>query len=254
MLLDKAALLHTEEWQQQIFAWQQLYPLRVQMKDTSKVTPQLIIQEINTVFDHAVITTDVGQNQLWTSQFIELTSNKILLTSGGLGTMGYGFPAAIGAKLGNPDKDVITICGDGGIQMNIQEMATAVVHELPIIICIMNNGYLGNVRQWQEMFFNKQYSKTCLQWRKSCSSTCNTPTMTCPEYTPDFIRLTESYGAKGIRVRKAEDIKPALLEARNTTKVPTVIEFLIEREENVFPIVPPGNSLNDMIMGGEATT
>lgn len=126
-----------------------------------------------------VITTDVGQNQLWTTQFLELTNQKQMLTSGGLGTMGYGLPAAIGAKLGNPDKDVITICGDGGFQMNIQEMATAVVYELPVIICILNNGYLGNVRQWQEMFFNKRYSSTCLRYRKSCAAACNTPSGSC---------------------------------------------------------------------------
>ncbi|WP_313340610.1 biosynthetic-type acetolactate synthase large subunit [Sedimentibacter sp.] len=251
MLLDKAALLHIEEWKKQISTWRQLYPLNIQLKDTSEITPQGIIPEINAVFDHAVITTDVGQNQLWATQFIELTDNKTFLTSGGLGTMGYGFPAAIGAKLGNPDKDVIAICGDGGIQMNIQEMATAVVYELPVIICIMNNGYLGNVRQWQEMFYSKRYSKTCLLWRKGCSTTCNTPDAACPEYTPDFIRLAESYGAKGIRVQKAEEIRPALLKAKRTAKVPTVIEFLIEREENVFPIIPPGNSLSDMVMGGE---
>ncbi len=253
MLLNKAVFLHTEEWQKQISFWKQRYPLDIPMKDTSQITPQAIIQEINQVFDNAIITTDVGQNQLWATQFIELTNKKMFLTSGGLGTMGYGFPAAIGAKLGNPDKDVISISGDGGIQMNIQEMATAVVYELPIIICIMNNGYLGNVRQWQEMFFNNRYSKTCMRWRRSCSSTCNTPNATCPEYTPDFIQLAESYGAKGIRVQKAEDIKPALSMAQSTTNVPTVIEFLIDREENVFPIVPPGNSLNDMVMGGEDT-
>ncbi len=252
MLLKKATFLHTEEWQEQILAWKQLYPLNMSLKDASQLTPQAIIQEINKVFDEVVITTDVGQNQLWATQFIELTNKKRLLTSGGLGTMGYGFPAAIGAKLGNPDKDVLAICGDGGIQMNIQEMATAVVYELPIIVCIINNGYLGNVRQWQEMFFNKRYSKTCLRWRKSCSLTCNTPHVTCPEYTPDFIQLAESYGAKGIRVQKVQDIRPALLKAQSTTTIPTVIEFLIEREENVFPIVPPGNALRDMVIGGEA--
>lgn len=249
MLLDKVTFLHTEEWQKQISAWKQRYPLYIPLKDASQLTPQAIIEEINKMFDEAVITTDVGQNQLWATQFIELTNKKMFLTSGGLGTMGYGFPAAIGAKLGNPDKVVIAICGDGGMQMNIQEMATAIVYELPIIVCIMNNGYLGNVRQWQEMFFNKRYSKTCLRWRKSCSLTCNTPHATCPEYTPDFIRLAESYGANGIRVQKVQDIKPALLKAQSTINIPTVIEFLIEREENVFPIIPPGDSLNNMVMG-----
>lgn len=174
-----------------------------------------------------------------------------MLTSGGLGTMGYGFPAALGAKIGNPEKDVIVISGDGGMQMNIQEMATAVVNELPIIICILNNGYLGNVRQWQEMFFDRRYSSTCMRYRKSCSTACNTPNQCCPEFIPDFIKLAESYGAKGIRVTEIDDIENALLEAKENTKTPTVIEFIIDREVNVMPIVPPGNSLSDMILESE---
>ena len=249
-LLEKAPEFDFSEWRVRIGEWKEQKPLEIQQISESGVTPLAIIQKINQIFSEAVITTDVGQNQLWTTQFLELTNQKQMLTSGGLGTMGYGFPAALGAKLGNPVKDVITICGDGGIQMNIQEMATAIVYELPVIICILNNGYLGNVRQWQEMFFDKRYSSTCLRYRKSCTATCNTPSVCCPEYTPDFIRLAESYGAKAIRVRKQEEIETALLMAKNTKKVPTVIEFMIEREENVLPIVPPGNPLSDMIMGG----
>lgn len=237
-------------WQEQLDEWKEKYPLTISQNSKSGVTPLAIIQEINRSFEKAVITTDVGQNQLWATQFLELPLDKQMLTSGGLGTMGYGFPAALGAKLGNPDKDVITICGDGGIQMNIQEMATAIVYELPVIVCILNNGYLGNVRQWQEMFFDKRYSSTCLRYRKSCSATCNKPSACCPEYTPDFIRLAQSYGAKAVRVQHFEEIHSALQEAKNTKKIPTVIEFIIEREENVLPIVPPGNSLCDMIMGG----
>lgn len=250
-LLDKALPLEIADWKKQIHSWKQHYPLKIDQKSETGVTPLAIINEINNIFDDVVITTDVGQNQLWATQFLELTESKQMLTSGGLGTMGYGFPAAIGAKLGNPDRDVITICGDGGIQMNIQEMATAMVYELPIIICIINNGYLGNVRQWQEMFFQKRYSSTCMRYRKSCSITCNTPSECCPEYIPDFIRLAKSYGARGIRVQKKEEIRTALLEAKKDRKVPIVIEFIIPREENVLPIVPPGNSLRDMMMGGE---
>lgn len=162
--------------------------------------------------------------------------------------MGYGFPAAIGVKIGNPKKDVIVISGDGGMQMNIQEMATAVVYELPIIICILNNGYLGNVRQWQEMFYEKRYASTCMRYRKSCVDNCNKPHRNCPEYTPDFIALAESYGAKGIRVTKPEEIEGALANAKQNTKTPMVIEFIIDREINVLPIVLPGNALNDMIL------
>lgn len=249
-LLDKMPKLDFRAWQEQLDEWKEKYPLTISQNSKSGVTPLAIIQEINRSFEKAVITTDVGQNQLWATQFLELPLDKQMLTSGGLGTMGYGFPAALGAKLGNPNKDVITICGDGGIQMNIQEMATAIVYELPVIVCILNNGYLGNVRQWQEMFFDKRYSSTCLRYRKSCSATCNKPSACCPEYTPDFIRLAQSYGAKAVRVQHFEEIHSALQEAKNTKKIPTVIEFIIEREENVLPIVPPGNSLCDMIMGG----
>ena len=250
-LLEKTPEYNFEAWQKRINLWKLKYPLTALQDTQSKITPLNIIQEINRIYENAVITTDVGQNQLWATQFLELTNQKQMITSGGLGTMGYGLPAAIGAKLGNPDKDVVAICGDGGIQMNIQEMATAVVYELPIAICIFNNGYLGNVRQWQEMFFNKHYSSVCLRYRKSCHVTCNTPSASCPEYIPDFIRLAESYGAKAIRVRRYEEIKTALEEAKNTQNVPTVIEFVIEPEENVFPIVPPGNPLSDMVMGDD---
>ena len=249
-LLEKAPKYDFADWKKQIDSWKAEHPIYSIDGAKSKVTPYSIIQEINRVFEDAVITTDVGQNQLWTTQFLELTDKKQMLTSGGLGTMGYGLPAAIGAKIGNPNKDVIAICGDGGIQMNIQEMATAVVYELPIIICILNNGYLGNVRQWQEMFYKKRYSCTCLRYRKSCAAFCNTPSACCPDYIPDFVQLTESYGAKAFRVQRPEDIKTTLEEAKGTKKVPTVIEFIIDPEENVLPIVPPGNPLNDMIMGG----
>lgn len=248
VLIKKAVPLNITEWTEQIDLWKQHYPIN--MTQTG-MTPQMIIQSINKIFDHAIITTDVGQNQLWATQFLDLDKNRKMLTSGGLGTMGYGFPAAIGAQIGNPKKDIIVISGDGGMQMNIQEMATAVVYELPIIICILNNGYLGNVRQWQEMFYDKRYSSTCMRFRKSCLTDCNTPNNSCPEYTPDFIKLAESYGAKSIRVTKAEDIKIALLDAKNNKKVPTVIEFIINREMNVMPMVPPGKPLNEMILGSE---
>lgn len=249
-LMEKAEKLEIRDWVDKISKWKDDYPIVIHKKD-NEITPQIIMQEINSVFDSAIITTDVGQNQLWATQFLELNEKKKMLTSGGLGTMGYGFPAAIGAKLGNPDKDVITICGDGGIQMNIQELATAIVYELPIIICILNNGYLGNVRQWQEMFFDHRYSSTCMRYRKHCSTTCNTPSQCCPEYVPDFIQLAKSYGAMGIRVCNSEEVRPALLEAKRNARTPAIIEFIIKPEENVLPIVPPGNSLEDMMMESE---
>lgn len=247
-LIEKAKPLDIKTWVEQIGEWKKQYPITMK-KDG--MTPEKIIQSINRTFDNAIITTDVGQNQLWATQFLDLDERKQMLTSGGLGTMEYGFPAAIGAKIGNPETDVVVISGDGGMQMNIQEMATAIVYELPITIYILNNGYLGNVRQWQEMFFDRRYSSTCMRYRKSCIASCNTPTECCPEYTPDFIKLAESYGAKGIRVTDAKEIMMALETAKNNRKVPTVIEFIIDREENVMPIVPPGNALDNMILESE---
>lgn len=247
-LLEKAKPLDISDWIDEINTWKKQYPIDM---CNEGLTPKKIIESINDVFTDVIVTTDVGQNQLWTTQFFNLDENKQMLTSGGLGTMGYGLPAAIGAKLGNPQKDVIVISGDGGMQMNIQELATAVVYELPIIICILNNGYLGNVRQWQAQFYSKRYSHTCMRYRKSCDIACNSPNPCCPEYIPDFIQLAESYGAKGIRVTKSDEIMSALLTAKQNAKAPTIIEFIIDREINVMPIVPPGNSLNDMIMESE---
>jgi len=247
-LLQRAKPIDTKQWLKEIDGWRQEYPISM---SNSAMTPKMIIENINDIFKEAIITTDVGQNQLWTTQFLDIDCNKQMLTSGGLGTMGYGFPAAIGAKIGNPQKSVIAICGDGGIQMNIQEMATAVVYELPIIICILNNGYLGNVRQWQQMFYNKRYSNTCMRYRRSCPIECNQPNSGCPEYTPDFVKLAQSYGAESIRVTKTDEIKEALISAKENVKTPTVIEFIIDREINVMPIVPPGNSISNMILESE---
>ena len=244
-LLKRAVPLDIEEWKMQIEEWKRQYPIKMNGKG---LTPQKVIETINADFDDVIVTTDVGQNQLWTTQFLEITGSKRFITSGGLGTMGFGLPSAVGAQIGNPQRAVITISGDGGMQMNIQELATAVVYELPIIICIFNNGYLGNVRQWQEMFFGKRYSGTCMRYRRSCGKNCGRKDRKCPEYTPDFIRLAESYGAKGVRVTKQEEIEEDFIFAKNNKMTPTIIEFIIEREENVMPIVPPGNALNDMII------
>lgn len=247
-LLERAEPFEIGPWVKQVGEWKTRHPITMKKEGMS---PEKIVNAVNRVFKRAIITTDVGQNQLWATQFLDLNGRKQMLTSGGLGTMGYGFPAAIGAKIGNPETDVVVISGDGGMQMNIQEMATAVVYELPVTICILNNGYLGNVRQWQEMFFDRRYAGTCMRYRRSCAANCNTPAQSCPPYTPDFIRLAESYGAKGIRVTDEKEILAALEAAKNNRKGPTVIEFMIDREENVMPIVPPGNGLDEMILQRE---
>ncbi len=236
----------TKEWLSQIERWKAEHPLT--MKESPKLTPQKIIQTINETFEKAIIVTDVGQHQMFTTQYIELNENKKLLTSGGLGTMGYGFPGAVGAQLGNPDTPVVMISGDGGMQMNIQEFATAVLQELPLVLCVFNNSYLGMVRQWQKLFYGKRYSMTCLRSGKACEGQCGTEGCECPPYTPDYIKLAESYGAKGIRVFKPEDIKNALEEARKNTKTPTLIEFIIDPEDLVYPMVKPGGTLEELIM------
>ena len=245
-LLVSARPVQDEAWLETVRKWKADYPIN--MDRYEGVTAEKIVKTINALFPESIVVTDVGQNQLWTTQYLELDENRQMLTSGGLGTMGYGFPASIGAKLGNRDKDVICITGDGGMQMNLQELATAVAQELPIIICILNNSYLGNVRQWQELFFQKRYSSTCLKYRKGCSRDCLNPDKCCPKYIPDFLKLAEGYEACGIRVEREEEIADAFLRAKENKKVPTIIEFIIEREANVFPIVPTGRTLREMIM------
>ena len=245
-ILEYAAFHDTAQWLEKIEGWKEEHPLK--MKEKLVLTPQKVIETINEMFEEAIVVTDVGQHQMFTTQYLELTEKKQLLTSGGLGTMGYGFPGAIGAQLGNPDTPVIAISGDGGMQMNIQEFATAVGQELPLILCVFNNNYLGMVRQWQKLFYGKRYSMTCLRARKSCEGKCGTPECECPPYTPDFVKLAESYGAKGIRVFQSEEIKEAFEEARKNTKTPTLIEFIMDPEDLVYPMIKPGGTLEEMLM------
>ena len=245
-ILEYAAFHDTAQWLEKIEGWKEEHPLK--MKEKPVLTPQKVIETINEMFEEAIVVTDVGQHQMFTTQYLELTEKKQLLTSGGLGTLGYGFPGAIGAQLGNPDTPVIAISGDGGMQMNIQEFATAVGQELPLILCVFNNNYLGMVRQWQKLFYGKRYSMTCLRARKSCEGKCGTPECECPPYTPDFVKLAESYGAKGIRVFKPEEIKEAFEEARKNTKTPTLIEFIMDPEDLVYPMIKPGGTLEEMLM------
>jgi len=212
------------------------------------LTPQNIIDYINNHYDRPVVTTDVGQNQLWTTQFLEIEGNHQLLTSGGLGTMGYGFPAAIGAQFGNPTKRVFAICGDGGVQMNIQEFATAMHYHLPVTLVVINNGYLGNVRQWQQLFYDKRYACTNLLMDESAIVTRDMIDNDEFEYVPDFVKLAEAYGAQGIRVTKVEELEAAFTKADAFKKGPTLIECIVPTELNVLPMVPAGKSLSDMLL------
>lgn len=245
-LLEYVSPLKNDKWVEQLLRWKEEYP--ISMRDYEGLTPEKIIRYINEHFENPIVTTDVGQNQLWATQYLKLESGRRFLTSGGLGTMGYGFPAAMGAQIGNPESTVIAISGDGGMQMNIRELATSVALELPLILIVMNNGYLGNVRQWQELFYQKRYSNTCLRYRKSCEKNCTDKSKCCPRYTPDFVKLAESYEAYGVRISKEEEIAGAFAYALEHKNAPTIIECIIEREANVFPIVPTGKTLDDMIM------
>ena len=243
-MLEYVSECETKKWLATIKEWKEEHPLV--MKKKPIMTPQDVIETINRIFDEAIIVTDVGQHQMFTAQFIEITEKKKLLMSGGLGTMGYGMPGAIGAKIGNPDVPVISISGDGGFQMNSQELATAVLEELPIISCIFNNNNLGMVRQWQKLFYGKRYSMTCLRSGAACRGKCGE--VECPTYTPDFMKLADSYGAKGIHITKKEDIEPAFREAMKSTKTPYILEFDIDPEDLVYPMVKPGGTLEDLIM------
>ena len=243
-MLEYVSECETKKWLATIKEWKEEHPLM--MKKKPIMTPQDVIETINRIFDEAIIVTDVGQHQMFTAQFIEITEKKKLLMSGGHGTMGYGMPGAIGAKIGNPDVPVISISGDGGFQMNSQELATAVLEELPIISCIFNNNNLGMVRQWQKLFYGKRYSMTCLRSGAACRGKCGE--VECPTYTPDFMKLADSYGAKGIHITKKEDIEPAFREAMKSTKTPYILEFDIDPEDLVYPMVKPGGTLEDLIM------
>lgn len=218
----------TAEWLKITESYKKRHPLTYQEKDMIK--PQYVIQQIDEATGgEAIIATEVGQNQMWAAQWYKYAIPRTFISSGGLGTMGFGFPAAMGAKLGCPARVVFDIAGDGSIQMNIQELATCVYNKINVKVAILNNGYLGMVRQWQELFYKKRYAHTSL-------------------YNPDFVRLAESYGAAGILVTKKEEVRPAIEKAISLDKV-VFIDFRVEPEENVFPMVPAGEAINRMIGG-----
>ncbi|OGS02777.1 MAG: acetolactate synthase, large subunit, biosynthetic type [Elusimicrobia bacterium RIFOXYB12_FULL_50_12] len=234
------------EWISQINKWKKAHPITYQ-KD-AKLRPQYVIEAIDELTKgEAIVVTEVGQHQMWAAQFYKAKKPRTFLSSGGLGTMGFGLPAAIGAKMANPDKIVVDISGDGSFQMNVQELATAVLNKVNIKVAILNNQYLGMVRQWQEMFYGKRYSATCLHRVPSCPEKCSKPgTKLCPAYTPDFVKLAEAYGAVGIRISTKKDVVPALKKALAVNK-PVILEFMVEQEENVLPMVPAGAALDEII-------
>lgn len=216
------------DWLQTVHEWKANHPLAY--NKNGHIKPQQVIETMYSITKgDAIIATEVGQNQMWAAQFYTFTKPRTLLTSGGLGTMGYGFPAAIGAQFAFPDKLVINVAGDGSIQMNIQELATVVQNKIPVKVIILNNGHLGMVRQWQELFYNRNYSHTNM------------------EAQPDFVKLAEAYGAEGYRISKPEELEDVLRKAL-TSPNPAFIDVMVEREENVYPMVPAGAALDEMLL------
>ncbi|ACK42466.1 MULTISPECIES: biosynthetic-type acetolactate synthase large subunit [Dictyoglomus] len=217
-------------WWEKIKEWKTKYPLRYRMSNDI-IKPQYVIERIYELTKgEAIVVTEVGQNQMWAAQYYKVKRPRQFITSGGLGTMGFGFPAAIGAQIGNRDKIVIDIAGDGSIQMNIQELATAASERLPVKIFILNNSCLGMVRQWQELFYEKRYSCTLL------------------DVAPNFEKLAEVYGAYGRRVEKIEELDEAIEWALNINDSPVIVDIQVNREENVFPMIPAGGSIDKMLI------
>ncbi|MDP2799556.1 MAG: biosynthetic-type acetolactate synthase large subunit [Deltaproteobacteria bacterium] len=218
-----------EEWLAQVRDWDKKHPLSYK-EEKGVIKPQYVVEKLYELTKgKAIITTEVGQNQMWAAQFYKFAEPRSLMTSGGLGAMGYGFPAAIGAQLAAPDRIVIDIAGDGSIQMNIQEMATAMEQRLPVKIAILNNQYLGMVRQWQELFYGKRYAATSLAT------------------APDFVKLAEAYGAVGLRATKPEEVVPVIKKALKTPNL-VIMEFVIAQEEKVYPMVPAGKATTEMLL------
>ena len=216
-------------WNEEINDWKRKHPLGY-VEEGDIIKPQFVVQKLHELTKgEAIITTEVGQNQMWAAQFYHFNHPRRFMTSGGLGVMGYGFPAAIGAQMAAPDKIVIDVAGDGSIQMNIQELATARQYKCPVKIAILNNAYLGMVRQWQELFYDKRYAGTNL------------------EVGPDFVRLAEAYGAVGLRATKVSEVEPVIKEALATDNT-VIMDLVIAREEGVFAMVPAGKATTEMLL------
>ncbi len=216
-------------WLETIRSWSNKHPLSY-CKDDETIKPQFVVEMIDKLTGgEAIITTEVGQNQMWAAQFYKFNAPKRFVTSGGLGTMGYGLPAAIGAQIAFPNKHVIDIAGDGSIQMNIQELATAKQYNCPVKVAILNNGFLGMVRQWQELFYDKRYSSTVM------------------DISPDFVELAKAYGAVGLRAKRVSDVEPVIKEAL-TTKNIVLMDFVVSPEEGVYPMVPAGKANTEMLL------
>jgi len=226
-ILERLKGVEHSDWAETVARWKVEY--KIVSPENGYLKPQFIIQKFSEMVPDAYITTEVGQNQIWAAQYFDYKFPRQYISSGGLGTMGYGTGAAIGVQLAKPDRKVINFAGDRSFRMNCNELATAVYYKLPIIIALLNNGTLGMVRQWQTMFYDRRYAHSTL------------------DRGPDFVKLAEAYGAIGIRVTKKEEVVPAIEKALSSDTVPVVIDFIIDIDERVLPIVPPGKGIDQLI-------
>ena len=239
-------------WNNTTEEWKKKYPLKYIQPEDGEILPQYVIDRISQIADSdTIIVTDVGQHQMWSALFYQHKKPRSFLSSGGLGTMGYGLPAAMGAAMAFPDRMVVSISGDGSIQMNIQELATCAINKIPVKIAVLNNSYLGMVRQWQDLFWEKRYSSTCLKRGPDCPKNCTGPRKECPLlYLPDFVKVAEANGIKGFRAIKPTEVD-SVLEEGLKVEGPALMEFMVRKVENVYPMVPAGKSINEILSGDE---
>ncbi|MBN2281571.1 MAG: biosynthetic-type acetolactate synthase large subunit [Candidatus Marinimicrobia bacterium] len=240
------------EWNSRMSELKMEYPLHYDQKAHEYILPQYAIDMVNKfTTDDAIIVTDVGQHQMWCAQFIKYKQPRCFLSSGGLGTMGYGLPAAMGAQVANPDRRVVAITGDGGIQMNIQELATCAINNIPVKVVVINNSYLGMVRQWQDLFWDGKFSQTCLKKTPDCPDHCKGPNGNCPNrYWPNLEKVAEANGVKGFRVESVHDLEKTF-SAAFAHKGPALIEVMVDKLTNVFPMIPSGKKNNEILFGDE---
>jgi acetolactate synthase-1/2/3 large subunit len=218
-----------EDWWKRIAAWQKEYPLAYERNEQGEIKPQAMVEAMyKATGGDAIITSDVGQHQMWAAQYYDFARPRRWINSGGLGTMGFGLPSAIGAKVANPGDDVVCLAGDGSLIMNVQEFATAVHHEIPVKVFLMNNGYFGMVRQWQELFWEKRYSSVEMG------------------ASPDWVKLADAFGAKGMRVDDKNEVEAAMREAL-ATEGPVLLDVRVTQDENCYPMIPAGAAARDMV-------